>query len=133
MPDWVQEHIADYLQDGEKGHDKLGVPALLLTTTGKKSGQPLVLPLFYVQDNGNYVVIASKAGAPEHPAWYTNLVANPNVQVQVRNNKFEAVARTASEEEKPALWEQMAKIWPAYNEYQEKTERPIPVVILQPR
>lgn len=131
MPEWVQEHIAEYLQDGDKGHDKMGTPALLLTTTGKKSGEPLLLPLFYGEDNGNYVVVASKGGAPEHPAWYTNLVANPEVEVQVRNEKFPAIARTATEDEKPALWEKMAVIWPPYNEYQQKTERPIPVVILE--
>lgn len=133
MPQWVQEHIAEYLQDGDKGHDKMGTPALLLTTTGKKSGEPLLLPLFYGEDNGNYVVVASKGGAPEHPAWYTNLVAMPEVEVQVRNEKFTATARTANDEEKPALWEKMAKIWPAYNDYQVKTDRPIPVVILEPK
>ncbi len=133
MPQWVQEHIAEYLQDGVKGHDKMGTPALLLTTTGKRSGEPLLLPLFYGEEGGSFVVVASKGGTPENPDWYTNLVANPEVEVQVRNDKFSAIARTATEEEKPALWEKMAKIWPAYNDYQAKTERAIPVVILEPK
>jgi deazaflavin-dependent oxidoreductase (nitroreductase family) len=77
-------------------------------------------------------VVASAGGAPQHPAWYLNLAADPRVQVQVRGERFEAEARTATEEEKPRLWQEMARIWPAYDEYQTKTDRQLPVVILQP-
>ena len=132
LPDWVQKHVDEYLAtDGEKGHEFQGVPALLLTTTGRRSGQPLQLPLIYGEDGGRYLVVASRGGSADHPDWYKNLVAEPDVQVQVKADRFSARARTASDAEKPALWELMAKIWPAYNEYQTKTERPIPVVILE--
>ncbi len=132
LPGWVKAHVEEYLAtDGEKGHEFRGAPALLLTTTGRRSGKPLQLPLIYGQDADRYLVVASRGGTPEHPDWYKNLVAHPEVQVQVKADKFDAKARTATESEKPALWDLMAKIWPAYNEYQTKTDRPIPVVILE--
>lgn len=133
-PGWITEHMEAYLaSNGEKGHIWRGVPTLLLTTTGRKSGEPLMLPLIYGTDGGNFLVVASKGGAPGHPAWYLNLVANPTVEVQVKDRKFTARARTASAAEKPGLWEKMAAIWPAYNEYQQKTSREIPVVVLEPK
>ena len=132
LPGWIQEHLTAYLEsNGENGHMWRGVPTLLLTTTGRKSGEPLMLPLIYGTDGENFMVVASKGGAPGHPAWYLNLVANPTVGVQVKDRKFTARARTASAAEKPALWEKMAAIWPAYNEYQQKTSREIPVVVLE--
>ncbi len=132
LPGWVRKHVDDYLAtDGDKGHDFRGVPALLLTTTGRRSGRPLQLPLIYGQEGGRYLVVASRGGAPDHPDWYKNLVAHPEVHVQVKADRFVAKARTATGAEKPALWDLMAKIWPAYNDYQTKTDRPIPVVILQ--
>lgn len=132
LPGWVKKHVEEYLStDGEKGHDFQGVPALLLTTTGRRSGQPLQLPLIYGQAGDRYLVVASRGGTPDHPDWYKNLVANAKVEVQVKADRFSAQARTATESEKPALWELMAKIWPAYNEYQTKTDRSIPVVILE--
>jgi deazaflavin-dependent oxidoreductase (nitroreductase family) len=87
--------------------------------------------LIYGRDGDNYIVVASKGGAPEHPEWYRNLVANPEVEVQVAADRFMANARTASAEERPKLWALMAEIWPAYNDYQAKTDREIPVVILE--
>ena len=132
LPKWIQEHISLYqVTNGAEGHMYNGAPALLLTTKGKKSGEPFVLPLYYGFDGTNPVVVASRGGAPNHPYWYTNLLAEPEVQVQVGPEKFNARARTATSAEKPKLWEMMAKIWPAYNEYQSRTDREIPVVILE--
>lgn len=134
LPNWIKEHMDAYLaSNGENGHIWRGVPTLLLTTTGRKSGEPLMLPLIYGTDGDNFLVVASKGGAPGHPAWYLNLDAHPRVQVQVKDRKFTANARTATAAEKPALWEKMAAIWPAYNEYQQKTKREIPVVVLEPK
>lgn len=132
LPGWIKKHVEEYLAtDGEKGHDFQGVPALLLTTIGRRTDQPLQIPLIYGQDGARYLVVASRGGSADHPDWFKNLVANPAVQVQVKADRFNASARTATEAEKPALWDLMASIWPAYNEYQTKTDRPIPVVILE--
>lgn len=132
LPQWIADHLKQYLEtDGREGHIWNGVPTLLLTTTGAKSGRALQLPLIYGKDGDKYLVVASKGGAPEHPAWYTNLVANSEVAVQVEADKFNAKARTATAEEKPRLWETMAKIFPNYIEYQQKTTRDIPVVVLE--
>lgn len=129
---WVREHLERYLQtDGEDGHIWRGVPTLLLTTTGRKSGEPYTTPLIYGEDAGRYVVVASRGGAPSHPQWYRNLDANPSVGLQVAAQKFQATARTASPDEKPALWALMTGIYPPYDEYQAATEREIPVVILE--
>ena len=128
---WVREHLERYLQtDGEDGHIWRGVPTLLLTTTGRKSGEPHTTPLIYGEDAGRYVVVASRGGAPSHPQWHRNLDANPSVGLQVAAQKFQATARTASPDEKPALWALMTGIYPPYDEYQAATEREIPVVIL---
>ncbi len=133
LPGWIADHLKRYLEsDGEDGHIWRGVPTLLLTTTGRRTGEPLQLPLIYGEDNGNYIVVASKGGAPGHPAWYLNLAENPDVRLQVGSQRFNARARTATAAEKPALWKKMAGIWPAYDEYQQKTTRDIPVVILEP-
>ena len=129
---WVREHLERYLQtDGEDGHIWRGVPTLLLTTTGRKSGEPYTTPLIYGEDAGRYVVVASRGGAPSHPQWRRNIEANPSVGVQVAAQKFQATARTASPDEKPALWALMTGIYPPYDEYQAATEREIPVVILE--
>lgn len=134
LPNWIAQHLKQYLEtDGREGHEWNGVRTLLLTTTGRNTGKPLQLPLIYEMDGDNYVVVASKGGADDHPAWYKNLVQEPEVDLQVGPKKFRALARTASAKEKPALWEKMAKVWPAYNEYQEKTSREIPVVVLEPK
>ncbi|MFW6174949.1 MAG: nitroreductase family deazaflavin-dependent oxidoreductase [Chloroflexota bacterium] len=131
--DWVAKHTREYVEpDGEKGHEWNGVRTLVLTTTGRKSGDKRRNALIYGEDGDNYVVVASKGGAPNHPHWYLNLVADPHVHVQVGSEKFNAIARTATPEEKPRLWRMMAEIWPKYDEYQAKTDRDIPVVILEP-
>lgn len=129
---WIRDHIQRYIDsDGENGHIWKGVPTLLLTTTGRRSGKQRRTALIYGREGDDYVVVASKGGAQEHPEWYRNLVANPDVHVQVLDDKFDARARTATDEERASLWEVMAKIWPAYNDYQKKTERQIPVIVLE--
>jgi deazaflavin-dependent oxidoreductase (nitroreductase family) len=129
---WVADHIKSYVEsDGEQGHLWRGVPTLLLTTKGRKSGELRRTALIYGEHAGTYLLVASQGGADSHPAWYLNLQANPEVQVQVGADKFTARARTATEDEKPELWATMTKIWPAYDEYQAKTQRPIPVVVLE--
>jgi deazaflavin-dependent oxidoreductase (nitroreductase family) len=126
------EHVKRYEEtDGAEGHEWQGTTALILATTGRKSGQQRKSPLIYQKFGDDYLVVASKGGADEPPAWYLNLEANPEVQVQVQGDKFTAHARTANEQEKPAMWEVMAKAWPAYNDYQKKTSRQIPVVVLE--
>ena len=131
-PGWQQEHARRYVESGGKdGHIWEGVTTLLLTTTGRRSGQARTTPLIYGRDGDRYVVVASRGGAPQHPAWYENLAARPEVTVQVMADRFKARARTASAAERPALWKTMAAIWPPYDEYQAKTSRTIPVVILE--
>ncbi len=131
-PGWQQEHARRYVESGGKdGHIWEGVTTLLLTTTGRRSGQARTTPLIYGRDGDRYVVAASRGGAPQHPAWYENLAARPEVTVQVMADRFKARARTASAAERPALWKTMAAIWPPYDEYQAKTSRTIPVVILE--
>ena len=134
VPDWVKEHIDRYLEsDGEDGHIWNGVPTLLLTTTGRRSGKARTTPLIYgkVEGEETYVIVASRGGATHHPSWYLNLVDTPSVTLRVGAKVFDATAHTASPEEKPPLWNMMAEIWPQYNDYQAKTERVIPVVVLE--
>lgn len=131
---WVRDHIRRYVEtDGRNGHEwRKGVPTLLLTTRGRKSGQWRRTALIYGRDGDRYVIVASRGGHANHPAWYLNLVVNPEVEVQVFGEKFTAHAETASPEEKARLWPLMASIWPDYNAYQARTTRDIPVVILTP-
>ena len=140
MPGWIQKHVKQYLESGGKdGHmwDSTAVggpgplPTLLLTTTGRKSGQKHLVPLIYGKTQGGVVVIASKGGAPEHPGWYRNLSANPDVDVQVGTEKFRARATTVEGAERAKLWGEMVKIYPPYTDYQQKTPRKIPVVVLK--
>jgi deazaflavin-dependent oxidoreductase (nitroreductase family) len=127
-----EEHVRRYRETaGEVGHIWNGVPTLLLTTTGRRSGDQRTTPLIYGQDGDRYVVVASKGGAPQHPAWYLNLSAQPAVELQVAAERFRARARTAAPNERERLWTLMAGIWPAYDDYQAKTERVIPVVVLE--
>ena len=125
-------HVKAYREtDGAEGHDWNGTQTILLTTTGHRSGEARTVPLIYGRDGENYLVVASKGGADEPPAWYVNLQADPVVEVQDRGDVFEARARTATDEEQARLWPIMTKEWPAYDEYQTKTERKIPVVVLE--
>jgi deazaflavin-dependent oxidoreductase (nitroreductase family) len=128
-----QEHVKRYLEtDGEIGHDwKRGAPILILTTKGRHSGEPRVMPLIYGRHGDDYLVVASKGGSDQPPAWYLNLEADPSVEVQVKADRFRARARTATPDEKPPLWRTMTEIWPDYDAYQRNTEREIPVVVLE--
>ncbi|MGI8664702.1 MAG: nitroreductase family deazaflavin-dependent oxidoreductase [Jatrophihabitans sp.] len=129
---WVAEHIDRYVEtDGADGHYWNGVASLLLTTTGRTSGKLRRTALIYGEHNSSYLLVASQGGADKHPLWYLNLVANPQVELQVGSDKFAATARTASAEEKPELWQQMVEIFPNYADYQAKTERQIPLVICE--
>lgn len=127
------EHVRRYEEtNGEEGHDwQKGAPVLILTTKGRKTGQDRKFALIYQEHEGDYVVVASKGGAEQHPGWYLNLQDNPEVTVQVKADKFTARARTADEQEKAVLWPKMATVWPDYDDYQKKTDRPIPVVVLE--
>ena len=129
-----QEHVEKYREtNGEVGHEwQAGVRTLLLTTTGRKSGEPRTTPLIYGEDGDDYVIIASKGGDAAHPAWYLNLTANPTVEIQVGSEVMTATARDASGDERARLWSMMAEIWPDYDEYATKTDREIPVVVLTP-
>ena len=130
---WVAKHVDRYVEtDGREGHEWRGVPTLLLTTRGRKSGKLRRTALIYGKDGEErYLLVASKGGAPEHPSWYLNLTEHPEVEVQVGADKFAARARTAAAQEKPRLWQVMASIWPDYDGYQKKTGRDIPVVIVE--
>jgi len=129
---WVADHIRKYVEtDGAEGHIWNGVPTLLLTTTGRRSGKLRRTALIYGQDGDRYLIVASKGGAQEHPLWYRNLVDQPEVQLQVGADRFRARAHTASPEEKARLWPIMTKVWPAYDQYQTKTDRQIPLVVLE--
>jgi deazaflavin-dependent oxidoreductase (nitroreductase family) len=127
-----QEHVRRYVEtDGAEGHDWQGTTVLILTTKGRRSGQSRSTPLIYQRHGDDYVVVASKGGAPEDPAWYLNLESDPEVTVQVQGDRFKAGARTASADEKPELWRIMTGAWPAYDDYQRNTARDIPVVVLE--
>lgn len=129
-----KEHVRRYRETGgAEGHDWNGTTTLLLTTKGRKSGEPYTTPLIYQPHGDDFVVVASKGGDPSHPDWYKNLAADPEVEVQVKSDRFKARARTATDEERPELWRLMTATWPDYDEYTKKTDRKIPVVVLEPR
>ena len=138
--DWIDAHRQEYLEDGEKGHmwdsTVVGgpgpIPTLLLFSTGRKSGKTSIMPLIYGKVDEGYVIIASKGGAPAHPDWYFNITDDPKVKLKVANQQFEATAETVTDERRAAMWNALAEIWPMYNEYQAKTDRQIPVVLLKP-
>ena len=127
-----EEHVRRYREtDGEVGHIwKEGSTILLLTTKGRKTGEPRTTPLIYAQDGDDFVIVASKGGAPEHPGWFENLSKDPNVELQVLDDVFPARARVAEGDERERLWRKANEVWPHYDEYQEQTDREIPVVVL---
>lgn len=129
-----KEHVDAYIAtDGEVGHDwRNGAPILLLTTTGRRTGQLRTSALIYGRHGRDYLVVASKGGAPIPPAWFLNLQTDPTVRLQVKAHRFGARARAATVEEKPELWATMTSIWPDYDAYQRRCERDIPVVVLDP-
>ena len=136
---WLAAHRVQYQTDPATGHmwesawagGPGPVPTLLLTTRGRRSGVESVMPLIYGRTNDHYVVIASKGGAPKHPGWYHNLMAQEKVSVQVIEDIFEATTRIAFGEERKAIWRQMVEIYPPFTDYQDKTDREIPVVVLE--
>ena len=131
QPEWVQDHINRYrASDGEDGHIWRGVPTVLLNTTGRQSGARFTTPLVYGRSGDSYLIVASRGGAETHPQWFLNLRANPTVDVQVADERFTARARIASTDEKACLWPVMTAILPRYDEYQQKTGRDIPLVLL---
>ena len=141
LPDWAGDHMRRYLaSNGKEGYyvdfRTIGgyelTPTLLLTTTGRKSGKARTQPLIYGDIGGKWVIVASLGGAPRHPAWYLNLCAHPEVEVQIKAQCFRARARTALGAERAALWQEMAVIYPPYEQYRQMTTREIPVVVLEP-
>ena len=128
-----EAHVRRYRETGgEVGQIwREGSTVLLLTTTGRRSGEPRTTPLIYAQDGDRYVIVGSKGGAPEHPGWYRNLEKTPDVELQVGDEVFPARARTASGEERERLWRKANEVWPHYDEYARKTDRAIPVVVLE--
>jgi deazaflavin-dependent oxidoreductase (nitroreductase family) len=141
LPQWIFDHIELYKRDPEKAHlwdSSLGgskgmLTTLLLTTRGRKSGNDVSIPLIYSKYGNAFVVIASKGGAPNHPDWYKNLLANPECDLQVSTKAYKARARTATGEERAKLWKQMQALYPPYDDYQKRApNRQIPVVVLEP-
>jgi len=142
LPPWVQEHVDLYLKDPEKAHlwdASLGggtgmLTTLLLTTTGAKSGEPRMLPLIYQKVGEGYVVIASKGGTPDHPAWYKNLLKTPACHIRVGKEQYDCIARTAEGDEREELWKVMTDAYAPYDDYQVSAgDRVIPVVVLDPK
>lgn len=128
------EHVRVYQETGgAQGHHWIrGTTVLLLTTTGRVSGEERTTPLIYRYIDGTYIVVASAGGAETHPDWYLNLQAEPHARVQVGADSYDVAARTATRDERPHLWQAMAEAWPDYDNYAEKTRRTIPIVALEP-
>jgi deazaflavin-dependent oxidoreductase (nitroreductase family) len=132
--DPVADHVQRYLDtDGEDGAEWEGAQVVILSTTGRTSGRLRRTPLIRITDGGNYLLVASMGGAPEHPKWYLNLVDHPEATIQDRAEVHEVRARTASPEEKARLWPLAVAQWPDYDAYQASTDRDIPVVVCEPR
>ncbi|MEV6684967.1 nitroreductase family deazaflavin-dependent oxidoreductase [Streptomyces sp. NPDC051130] len=132
-PGWTLDHVKLYVgSNGAEGQFWNGTQTLLLTTLGRISGKPVRTPLIYGEADGRYLVVASKGGHPEDPLWYKNLSAHPEVRVQVGPKVVQGTARTATSEERAAYWPVMVGHWPAYDEYQTKTDREIPIVVIEP-
>ena len=127
------DHVRAYRDtDGELGHDwREGSSILLLTTTGHASGEPRTTPLIYGRSGDDYLIVASNGGSPDPPAWYVNLRERPEAEIQVLADRFTASARDATPDEKPAMWREMVDHWPPYDDYQTRTDREIPVVVLE--
>jgi deazaflavin-dependent oxidoreductase (nitroreductase family) len=129
-----EEHVRVYREtDGERGYHWRGTTILLLSTVGRRSGEPRTTPLIHRTDGDRWIVVASKGGAPANPGWYENLLANPDVTIEVPGETVPVRASTATGDERARLWSLMTEVWPAYDEYQARTEREIPVVVLERR
>lgn len=133
LEQWITDHIKLYLENPDAAHHYDGLPTLLLIARGRKSGKRRPMPLIYGKSGNAYVIVASKAGAPKHPDWYQNLIANPDCEIRVGATRLQARARIASADERAKLWPQMAKTYPPYDDYQKSAApRQIPVVLLDP-
>jgi deazaflavin-dependent oxidoreductase (nitroreductase family) len=139
MPDseddlFGDEHVRVYREtDGERGYHWRGTNILLLNAKGRVSGEPRTMPLIHRTDGDRWVLVASKGGAPANPSWYENLRANPDVTIQVKGEEIPVRASTAEGQERDRLWSLMTEVWPAYDKYQARTDREIPVVVLSRR
>jgi deazaflavin-dependent oxidoreductase (nitroreductase family) len=138
VPLFGKEHVDRYeATGGAEGHDwEQGTTILILHTRGRKSGKQYKHPLIYREApdaSGHYVIVASKGGAPESPEWFRNLEADPDTTIQVKDRTIPVRARVAHGDERATLWRHMAESWPAYDDYKTKTDREIPVVVLDPR
>jgi len=130
---WVREQVARYEESGGTEATTLkDVPVVVVTSVGAKSGKLRKNPVMRVEHDGSYALVASKGGAPEHPTWYHNLVANPRVEVQDGPERREYTVRSAEGEEREIWWKRAVDVWPAYGEYQTKTDREIPVFVAEP-
>lgn len=130
---WSREHVAQYeASNGEEGGDLRGRPVIVLTSVGAKTGKLRKTPLMRVEHEGTYAVVASLGGAPKHPSWYHNLAAHPHVELQDRASKRDYLAREVTSGEKATWWERAVATWPDYAQYQAKTDRQIPVFVLDP-
>ena len=128
------EHVRVYRETGgERGYNWRGATILLLTTEGRNSGQPRITPLIHRTDGDRFVVVASKGGSPQHPDWYRNLQANPDALIEVKDQEVPVRAQDARGAERERLWGLMTEVWPAYDDYQKRTEREIPVVVFSRR
>ena len=131
--DYAREQVERYeATDGTKGGTMQGRPVIVLTSVGAKTGKIRKTPLMRVEHEGTYAVVASLGGAPVHPVWYHNLKANPHVELQDRATKHEYTAREVLGDEKAVWWDRAVDAWPDYANYQTKTERQIPVFVLDP-
>ncbi len=127
------EHVRRYREtNGEVGYIWNGVPTLLLTTIGRRTGEARTTPLIFGRDEEDFLVVASMGGAPTHPNWYRNLLAQPSADIQVRADRISVTAATAGDAEKPRLWKIVTDAWPNYDVYQSRTDRVIPLVVLTP-
>jgi len=131
---YVADHVERYLAtDGAEGAVFNGVPCIVLSTVGRKTGALRRCAVIRIKDGDRYLVVGSMGGAPKHPVWYLNLLADPDVTVQDRDQVHELRARTATAAERAELWLVATNVWPAYDDYQAKTDREIPLVICEPR
>jgi deazaflavin-dependent oxidoreductase (nitroreductase family) len=127
-----EEHVRVFRETGgERGYHWRGTTILLLSTVGRRSGETRTTPLIHRTDGDRWIIVASKGGAPANPGWYENLLANPQATIEVPGETVSVRASTAEGEERARLWSLMTEVWPAYDEYQARTEREIPVVVLE--
>ncbi|MBB1031671.1 nitroreductase family deazaflavin-dependent oxidoreductase [Dietzia sp. SLG310A2-38A2] len=131
---WVREQVEQYEKsDGASGSELSGMPVVIVTTVGKKSGKLRKTPLMRVEHDGSYAAVASLGGAPTHPVWYWNIKAHPHVELRDKDRVGDFVAREVTGEERDLWWDRAVGVYPDYRDYQEKTERTIPVFVLEPQ